>query len=91
MVPLSLALLCLFWHAVCFAQTAPATVPKKAELTVQVFLSSTCPISTDDMAGLIVSGTADDGWGDLTLLGSNIGHYFEVGEKGKPFRASRPK
>ncbi|MBC7807201.1 MAG: hypothetical protein H7145_13755 [Akkermansiaceae bacterium] len=45
--------------------------------------------STDEMTGLWVGGLADDGWGELSLLGANIGHYFEITGKGKPFREAR--
>jgi hypothetical protein len=45
--------------------------------------------STDEMSGLWIGGVADDGWGDLALLGANIGHYFEITGKGKPFREAK--
>ncbi|MBC8137393.1 MAG: cytochrome c [Fibrella sp.] len=45
--------------------------------------------STDEMTGLWVGGLADDGWGELSLLGANIGHYFEITGKGKPFKQGK--
>lgn len=42
--------------------------------------------STDEMLGVWVGGEVNNGIDLLILLGSNIGHYFEVTDKGNKFR-----
>lgn len=44
---------------------------------------------TNETSGLWIGGLADDGWGDPALLGANLGHYFEITGKGKPFRGAK--
>jgi hypothetical protein len=41
--------------------------------------------STDEMAGLIISGHANDGLGALAIFAADVGHYFEL--EGKAARA----
>ena len=42
--------------------------------------------STDEMAGLILGGYCDDGWGDAALGLADLGHLWEIGAKGRSTR-----
>jgi hypothetical protein len=58
----------------------PNQPPKRVRLGEQ---------STDEMLGVWIGGEIDNGIDMLVLLAANVGHYFEVAEKGKRFRAGR--
>jgi hypothetical protein len=47
--------------------------------------------SADEMTGLWIGGEVDNGWDLLSLLGANIGHYFDVKKKGEEFFKGRSK